>query len=234
MTLDRAAVARLIDHTLLKPEATPADVAALCKEANELGVLAVCVSPSMLAALHRLARRRRRTACGRRVSLRRAPGRCQGGGSGRSGHERRRRGRHGDRSRSRQEWRLDSVQDEIVAVREAAPAPCLLKVIIESALLDDAEIVAACQAAEAAGADFVKTSTGFHPSGGRELAGRAPDARHRRRPPRRQGVRRHPHRRNRAGHDRRRRQPPRHLVERRHPRRPMSYSALSRSRKRTV
>src|SRR5580765_3919138 len=48
MTLDRAAVARLIDHTLLKPEATPADVAALCKEAGELGVLAICVSPSML------------------------------------------------------------------------------------------------------------------------------------------------------------------------------------------
>src|ERR1700704_1555566 len=48
MTLDRAAVARLIDHTLLKPEATHADVAALCKEATELGVLAVCVSPSML------------------------------------------------------------------------------------------------------------------------------------------------------------------------------------------
>ena len=57
-------------------------------------------------------------------------------------------------------------QAEIAAVREAIPAPAVLKVIIESAALTDEEIVAACQAAEAAGADFVKTSTGFHPAGG--------------------------------------------------------------------
>ena len=42
----------------------------------------------------------------------------------------------------------------------------VLKVIIESAALTDDEIVAACRAAEAAGADFVKTSTGYHPAGG--------------------------------------------------------------------
>jgi len=57
-------------------------------------------------------------------------------------------------------------EDEIRAVRDAVPAPGVLKVIIESAALTDDEIVAACTAAEAAGADFVKTSTGFHPSGG--------------------------------------------------------------------
>ena len=59
-----------------------------------------------------------------------------------------------------------ATEAEIRAVREAAPAPTVLKVIIESAALTDEEIVAACQAAEAAGADFVKTSTGFHPAGG--------------------------------------------------------------------
>jgi deoxyribose-phosphate aldolase len=42
----------------------------------------------------------------------------------------------------------------------------VLKVIIESAALTDAEIVTSCEAAVAAGADFVKTSTGFHPAGG--------------------------------------------------------------------
>ena len=42
----------------------------------------------------------------------------------------------------------------------------VLKVIIESAALSDNEIIAACMAAKAAGADFVKTSTGFHPAGG--------------------------------------------------------------------
>ena len=54
---------------------------------------------------------------------------------------------------------------EIRAVREATPG-AVLKVIIESAALTDDEIVAACRAAEAAGADFVKTSTGYHPAGG--------------------------------------------------------------------
>jgi deoxyribose-phosphate aldolase len=51
-------------------------------------------------------------------------------------------------------------------VRASIPAPKVLKVIIESAALTDAEIVAVCSAAVAAGADFVKTSTGFHPAGG--------------------------------------------------------------------
>lgn len=59
-----------------------------------------------------------------------------------------------------------ATEAEIRAVREAAPAPTVLKVIIESAVLTDEEIVAACRASEAAGADFVKTSTGMHPAGG--------------------------------------------------------------------
>ncbi len=46
------------------------------------------------------------------------------------------------------------------------PGPTVLKVIIESAALNDEQIVAVCQAAKHAGADFVKTSTGFHPAGG--------------------------------------------------------------------
>lgn len=50
-------------------------------------------------------------------------------------------------------------------MREAC-GPAGLKVIIESAVLSDEEIVACCRAAQAAGADFVKTSTGFHPAGG--------------------------------------------------------------------
>ena len=61
--------------------------------------------------------------------------------------------------------RFDQTESEIRAVREAAPN-VLLKVIIESAALDDDQIVGACLAAERAGADYVKTSTGFHPAGG--------------------------------------------------------------------
>ena len=62
--------------------------------------------------------------------------------------------------------RLHELEEEIAAVRRVVPAPRVLKVIIESAALSDDEIVAACTASMAAGADFVKTSTGFHPAGG--------------------------------------------------------------------
>jgi deoxyribose-phosphate aldolase len=62
---------------------------------------------------------------------------------------------------------FDAVRRDIEAVRAAAPG-AVLKVIVESAvLLGQANALAeACRAAEDAGADFVKTSTGFHPAGG--------------------------------------------------------------------
>ena len=60
---------------------------------------------------------------------------------------------------------FDAVEADIRAVR-TCPAPVVLKVNIESAALTDEQIVGCCTAAESAGADFVKTSTGFHPSGG--------------------------------------------------------------------
>ncbi len=58
------------------------------------------------------------------------------------------------------------VEDEIALVRGACTGDVLLKVIIESAALTTDEIAAACEAAGRGGADFVKTSTGFHPAGG--------------------------------------------------------------------
>ncbi|MFT4231676.1 MAG: deoxyribose-phosphate aldolase [Leucobacter sp.] len=61
-----------------------------------------------------------------------------------------------------------AVEAEIRAVREACPGR-VLKAILETAALNDDEIVGACRAAEAAGADFVKTSTGFDPAGGASL-----------------------------------------------------------------
>ena len=63
------------------------------------------------------------------------------------------------------EHRFDDLEAEIKTVRDAIPGK-VLKVIIESAALTDEEIIAACKASESAGADFVKTSTGFHPAGG--------------------------------------------------------------------
>jgi len=158
----RSELAAMIDHTLLKPEATDADVRALVAEAAELGTYSVCVSPSLLPVevpdgLHvacvcgfpsgahkpevKAAEAARAVADGAEevdmvINLGLA--------------------RQGD-------W--TGVEEDIRAVREACPG-ALLKVIIESAVLTDDEIVAACRAAETAGADYVKTSTGFHPAGG--------------------------------------------------------------------
>ncbi len=162
MTADRDALARMMDYTLLRPEATTADVAELVGQARRLGVLAVCVSPSMLpldalglvvAAVCGFPSGKHTSA----VKAYEAAGAIAAGtdevdmvidvGAARAG-----------------EWA--AVEADVEAVRAAVPAPHVLKVIIESAALDDDAIVAACHAAEAAGADFVKTSTGFHPAGG--------------------------------------------------------------------
>ena len=158
-------LAARVDHTLLKPESTPADVAALAEEATELGTYSICVSPSMLPlALPAGSSVKIATVCGfpsgkhhSQIKAAEAAHAVADGahevdmvinlGAVKAG-----------------EW--EDVQADIAAVRAAAPHPTVLKVIIESAALTDDEIVAACRAAEGAGADFVKTSTGFHPAGG--------------------------------------------------------------------
>lgn len=66
--------------------------------------------------------------------------------------------------------RMSDVEEEIRALRRALPEHILLKVILEIAFLTDEEILMACTIAERAGADFVKTSTGFGPSGATEHA----------------------------------------------------------------
>ncbi len=164
--LTRAALAAMVDHTLLKPEATDADVAALCATASRLGVAAVCVSPSRLplpagalrpgiavctvvgfpSCAHRPQVKAAEAAQAVRdlateVDMVLDLGRVEAG-----------------------DW--PGVEAEVAAVRAAAPAPVLLKVICDAAALTPAELADACRAAEAAGADFVKTSTGFSPSGG--------------------------------------------------------------------
>lgn len=60
----------------------------------------------------------------------------------------------------------DAVVDDVATVRRAVTGGVVLKVIIESGALTNDEIVKCCESAETAGADYVKTSTGFHPSGG--------------------------------------------------------------------
>jgi deoxyribose-phosphate aldolase len=163
--LSTSDLARYFDHTLLKPEATRADVSELIVEADSLGAYSVCVSPSMLPLeLPSGSALKVAVVCGfpsgkHHSQIKAAEARLsveQGAdevdmvidvGAAKAGA-------------------FDRVQADIAAVRAQIPAPKILKVIIESAALTDEEIVAVCQAAEAAGADFVKTSTGFHPTGG--------------------------------------------------------------------
>jgi len=158
-----ADIAKLIDHTLLKPEATHADVEALIAEAAELGTYSVCVSPSMLPLT---------VPDGLKVAV------VCGFPSGKhlSSIKAAEASAAVDAGADEvdmvidvgaaKEKRYPDVEADIAAVRAAVPAPTVLKVIIESAALDDDEIVGVCQAAVRAGADFVKTSTGFHPAGG--------------------------------------------------------------------
>ncbi len=155
----------MIDHTLLAPEATPADVAATVETARELGVYAVCLSPSMLPV--------------------RAPGLAvatvAGFPSGK--HHSLVKGTEARFAVDQGAAEIDMVIDigaavagdynavlaDIVTVREAIEDRAVLKVIIESAALSDDTIVEVCRVAERAGADFVKTSTGFHPAGGADV-----------------------------------------------------------------
>ncbi|WP_433601108.1 deoxyribose-phosphate aldolase [Nocardia sp. CA-135953] len=161
-SLTRAEVAAMIDHTLLAPEATAAEVNALVTEASELGVYAICVSPSMLPI----------RASGVVVAA------VAGFPSGK--HHSLVKGAEARLAVEQGAAEVDMVIDvgaaragdygavlsDIVTVREAMGDRAVLKVIIESAVLSDAAIVEVCRAAQRAGADFVKTSTGFHPSGG--------------------------------------------------------------------
>jgi deoxyribose-phosphate aldolase len=161
--MDRADLAALIDHTLLAPEATAAEVDALCADATELLVAAVCVSPSHLPITGVL---------GDGIGLAAVIGFPSGA------HQPVVKAQEADVAVAAGATELDmvmnlglakaaawaAVAEDIAAVRAVAPG--VLKVILETAVLSDDEIVAACRAAAEAGADYVKTSTGFHPAGG--------------------------------------------------------------------
>ena len=160
--MQRTELAKYIDHTLLKPSATDDDVRQLAEEAKQLGVYSICVSPNMLPLDVDLGDVKLAVVCGfpsgkHSAAIKAAEAReavANGAdevdmvidvGLLRAGRD-------------------DDLVAEIKAVKDEVPGA--LKVIIESATLTDEQIVRACQAAEKAGAQFVKTSTGFDPAGG--------------------------------------------------------------------
>lgn len=165
-----AGVAASIDHTLLKPDGTESEVDQLCDEAAEFGFASVCVNP---------------------VFVRRCRDRLEGTGvktctvigfplgatlSEVKALEARRAQDHGAEELDMvipvgllKSSRHDLVEADIAAVVGTRDAGNVVKVIIETCLLSDDEKKAACRLAVAAGADYVKTSTGFS-SGGATVA----------------------------------------------------------------
>jgi deoxyribose-phosphate aldolase len=162
-----ADVASLIDHTLLKPDATRADIERLCDEATRFGFATVCVNPAWVA----LAAQRLRDSP---VGVTAVVGFPFGATTADvKAYEARRVIFDGAREvdtvinlGALKSGDVRAVERDIDAVvRTCRECGVLTKVIIEAALLIDEEKVAACTIAKAAGADFVKTSTGFGPGG---------------------------------------------------------------------
>mgnify|MGYP001357111472 CR=1 FL=1 len=163
---DARRLASMIDHTLLRPEATADDIRRLCDEAKEYGFCAVCVQPRWVALCRELLEGsgvKVATVCGfphgaslSEVKVFEASCAADDGadeidmvisiGSLRQGRD-------------------DEVEADIRRVVEATAGRAIVKAILETALLTDEEKRRACRAAERAGAAFVKTSTGFGPGG---------------------------------------------------------------------
>src|SRR5688500_885524 len=162
-----AGVASMIDHTLLKPDATRRDIETLCREAAEYSFASVCVNPTWVAECARLLH-------GSGVKVCSVVGFPLGATTADTKHYETRRvifdgAREVDmviNVGALKSGDLRVVERDIEAVAwPCREAGVLSKVIIEAALLTDEEKVAACTLAKAAGADYVKTSTGFGPGG---------------------------------------------------------------------
>ena len=161
-----AELAKYIDHTLLKPEASAEDIRRVCAEARALGTASVCVNPSYVSLVaDELKGSGVKTCCvigfplGATTPEVKAFETANAIGNGaqevdmvlnvgavKSG-----------------DWEL--AQKDIEAVVNAARGKALVKVILETCLLTDKEKIRACEISKAAGADFVKTSTGFSRGG---------------------------------------------------------------------
>jgi deoxyribose-phosphate aldolase len=165
-TLSVEQVAKTIDHSLLRPELGTDEVRAGCELARELNVASVCVKPCDVKLAAEL-------LAGSEVKVSTVIGFPHGSSTSAvkafeaeqaiaEGAEELDMVLNIGRLRS---GAADEVQADIQAVVEAAAGRALVKIILENAYLDEAQKVLGCQLAEEAGADFVKTSTGFAPSG---------------------------------------------------------------------
>jgi len=160
-------VASMIDHTLLKPDATRREIEDLCREAAQFRFATVCVNPAWVATAARLLANSGVGVCsvvGFPLGATTADVKA---------YETRRAIFDGAREidmvinvGALKSGDLHVVERDIEAVASTCrDCSVLSKVIIEAALLTDEEKITACTLAKAAGADYVKTSTGFGPGG---------------------------------------------------------------------
>jgi deoxyribose-phosphate aldolase len=161
------AIASRIDHTLLRPEATAVQIEKLCNEARLFGFASVCVNPAWVPLCARLLHGSKVKVCtvvGFPLGATLTPAKRD-----ETAHAVRLGAQEIDMVipvGALKSGDLDAVYLDIRAVVEAArQAGAIVKVILEAALLTDDQKVVACALARLAGADFVKTSTGFGPSG---------------------------------------------------------------------
>lgn len=163
MTID---IAKLIDHTLLKADSTKSQIEKLCKEAKEHQFASVCVNPYWVQYCSKLLE-------GTDVKVCTVIGFPLGATSKEvKAFETRYAIEHGAEEvdmviniGALKDKDVDIVEEDIAEVVKSAKDKALVKVIIETSLLTDEEKELACQLCVKAGADFVKTSTGFSTGG---------------------------------------------------------------------
>lgn len=162
-------LASYIDHTILKPEANENDVEKVCREALEYGFASVCVNPCYVKLAYSILKDSPIKVCtvvgfplgasttavkvceaeeaikngAKEIDMVLNIGALKGGD-------------------------IEYVKNDIEAVAKVCKGKALLKVIIETCLLSDEEKIQACEVAKLAGADYVKTSTGFSKAGATE------------------------------------------------------------------
>jgi deoxyribose-phosphate aldolase len=165
--MEAQAIAKIIDHTLLKPEATPAQIEKLCDEALEYGFASVCVNSVYVPLVAQ-------KLAGSDVKVCTVVGFPLGAMSTASKVAETRIAIEAGAQEVdmvihigalKAEELSDFADDIAQVVAECQLNGAICKVIIETSLLTDAEKVIACRIAQQAGADFVKTSTGFNGGG---------------------------------------------------------------------
>lgn len=159
-------IAKTIDHTLLKPEATAADIQALCREAKQYGFASVCVNTCYVKLASELLRGSGVKVCctvgfplGAMAPKAKAFEAAQAVADG---------AEEVDMVLwigALRQGNTAAVQADIEGVVNACHPRAIVKVILETCLLTDAQIETACRLCVAAGADYVKTSTGFSTAG---------------------------------------------------------------------